>query len=96
MPSNFLRNYFSRSILSLGLAGLLTGCGEEGREVEKKEGSLSSGEHSFTNFGYHFIHKVHSENIATGDFDGDGDIDIAITDYSGNLIIYENKIPQKR
>ncbi|MGV8172408.1 MAG: hypothetical protein ACP5OA_06980 [Candidatus Woesearchaeota archaeon] len=33
--------------------------------------------------------------MTSGDFDGDGDIDIAIMDLYGNLQIYDNKMPQK-
>ena len=32
----------------------------------------------------------------TGDFDRDGDLDIAVVDNNRGLIIYENKIPQKK
>ena len=66
-----------------------------GRFVFKENRYNTNNNYSFTNFGYHYT-KFSLNNIISGDFDGDGDIDIAGVNSLGKLIIYENKIPQKK
>ena len=51
----------------------------------------------FSQFGYvkgSYEMLVGDTGITSADFDGDGDIDIAVVDGSGRMYIYENKMPQ--
>lgn len=98
-----LRNYVAVPVL--GLASLIVGCSEEttpiATEPQKMEQKKTA--NYFTNFGEYTMGNSASGTtmgVSSGDFDGDGDQDIAIVTYIGNgdvrLIIIENKMEQKR
>jgi len=72
----------------------LTGC-DTTKNVMTKLTPRPSVTH-FTDYG--FIDRTRNEynsdplEMELGDFDGDGDLDIAILTHKGGLVIYENKI----
>jgi hypothetical protein len=55
--------------------------------------------YTFNDFGHLRTPKqkygLDDASITSADFDGDGDMDIAIVRSSGAMFIYENKMPQK-
>lgn len=101
--------YFVKPVLytSLGLL-TLTGC-EYFRSKNNDESMVqnqSIKEESPTKKTYFsdwgFIDKLDSSisdehlDLELGDFDGDGDLDIAVVTLTGGLRIIENRIPQKK
>jgi len=95
-----LREYLLKPIVYTGLvaAVLLGGC-----EKSTSEKVAENANYNFESFGnikkdinqVRVGNYMYAQAIATGDFDGDGDLDIAIVYEDGMISIYENKIPQK-
>lgn len=83
--------------MATGLVSVALGCGSNNSETNKPEQQGFYFEH----FGV--IYNISSQwdnrsslSIGIGDMDGDGDNDIVLADRDGQLIIYENKMPQKK
>ena len=93
-----------KPILYAGLATMvLTGC-DNGPKIEKKEfkpareiamDKFKPSEAYFTKWGHIETPTGYICEITLGDMDGDGDLDIIVNSYGG-MIIYENRIPQKK
>ncbi|MEK6812536.1 MAG: hypothetical protein AABX86_00270 [Nanoarchaeota archaeon] len=97
-----------KTLPKLGLLGLLggglMGCGDVGYQPANEPLERDTSQDTvpfFNQFGV--LYPVEStfgidypvNSLATGDFDGDGDLDLAVGSEDA-IIIYENKIPQKK
>ncbi|MBS3149358.1 hypothetical protein J4455_01525 [Candidatus Woesearchaeota archaeon] len=91
--------------LTLGLVGIIAvsplsvNCHRLDSSEEPEQKEKSNLTHiTFDNFGkYDLPNNEDYAGITSGDFDGDGDVDIAIlNNYSHKFRIIENKIPQKQ
>ena len=91
-------------ILASGLMGIaLSSCGKYDQE-RPATSNYTTETGSFDSFGPYYQATDNPNHdqlaIATGDFDGDGDIDVFLG-YRDNreglyFVLYENKIPQKK
>jgi len=88
---------------SLSLSGLLCGCGVLEGTSSKTSSPKSTPTpitYSFDNFvslGYPYnVTHISITQIGFEDLDNDGDKDIIVGSESGEVIIYENKISQKK
>tara|TARA_Y100000034_G_C6866337_1_gene394900 strand:- start:886 stop:1158 length:273 start_codon:yes stop_codon:yes gene_type:complete len=77
-------------VLCTGLAMVLTAAPTVSQNTEKTY---------FDEWGFVAEVELHggsnSLDIELGDFDGDGDLDIAVASLKGGLKIYENRIPRR-
>ena len=97
------KEYIVKPVIYTGLAvSLALGCKGCEKKAEDRTNKTPT-KYEFDSFGECATNKERrysTSAIATADFDGDGDQDIAILyDWSGGRVgrveIYENKIPQK-
>ena len=98
-----VKDYIAKPLMGIALIVGINGCGESNNQnyalkkpvpqIRKLNQFSEIRIGKISNFGLTYPDNI---PMMLGDMDGDGDLDIVLINREGEILVYENNIPQKR